>query len=88
MNDDWIGTIPLRESSSWASGNLTKLGAGDNGKEGIAHLGKIRLKLALDIDNESGCDRREKTCLSPGKCSDWGLKHGGIVVVGDSQIST
>lgn len=71
MNDGGIRTIPLGESGSWASGNLAKLDAGDNSEEGIAHLGKIRLKLILNIDNESGCDRRKKTSLSPGRCSDW-----------------
>ena len=65
MDDGGIGTGPLWEHGLRASGNFPERGTGDNCKEGVAHLGVVRLELALDVDDESGCDCREQTSLFP-----------------------
>ena len=60
-----IRTSPLRESGSGTSWGIPKLGVGDN-LETVIQSSVILLEIALNIDNESGCDRREQTGLFPG----------------------
>ena len=91
MDDGGIRTTPSGKSGIGACRNLTELCAGNNGEEGVAHLGVVGLKLALDIDNECGCDRGEQTGLSPGgvqtikspKVSGWNThkNQGGVHIV-------
>ena len=67
VDSSGIGAIPLRKSGVGAGGHLPKRGACDNLKEGVTHLGVIRLELALNVDDESGRDSREQTGLFPRK---------------------
>lgn len=60
-----IRTSPLRESGSGTSWGIPKLGVGDNLEETIVQSSVIWLEIALDIDNESGCDHIEQTGLFP-----------------------
>ena len=64
VDDSGIGATPLRKVYSrtgWGAPN------GDDPKEVITHLCKIRLKAPLDIENESRCDHGEQSGLSPQK---------------------
>ena len=65
VDDGRIRTSPFRESSLRASGNFAERYTGNDCEESVAHLCVIGLELALDVDDESGCNRREQTGLSP-----------------------
>lgn len=64
-NNGGIGAIPLRECSIGTSWDVPKRGTGDNLEEGMIHFLVIWFEFALNVDDESGCDRREQTSLSP-----------------------
>ena len=60
--DQWQEFDPLvctEEKQRRRPWDLLKRGAYDNLKEGLAHLGVIGPELALNVDDESGCDSRE-----------------------------
>ena len=65
MDDVPIRAVPFRESSISTGRSVPKCGTGDDLKEDVVHFFKIRLKLALNVDYESGCDCREQTSLFP-----------------------
>ena len=65
MDDGGIRAAPLRERSIWAGWDVSKRGTGNDLEEGMVHFLVIRLEVALDIDDESGCDRGEQTGLFP-----------------------
>ena len=66
VDSSGIGASPLREGGCGTGWMVPKRGVGDDHKELIAHSLVIRLKTALNVDDESGCDRGEQTGL-PGK---------------------
>ena len=63
MDNDWVGAIPLGENGSGAGWDIPKRGTGDDLEKLVAHSLDIRFELALNIDNESGCDQGEQTGL-------------------------
>lgn len=63
MDDGGIRTVPLREGGIGTGWGVPKCSAGDNPEEGVVHLLEIRFEVALNIDDKSGCDRREQTGL-------------------------
>ena len=79
MDDGSTRAIPLREGGIGPSRDLPKRGTGDNLEERVVHLLEIRFKVTLNVDDESGCDRREQT----GLFSTWGShKYTNIEVYG------
>jgi len=62
MDDGGIRAVPLRESGIVASWGAPKRGTGDSLEESVPHFLETQLVLALDVDNENGCD-----CLIPRK---------------------
>ena len=65
MDDGTIGALPFREGGIRTGGDVPKCGPGNDLEERVVHLLEIRLKLALNVDNESGRDRGEQTGLFP-----------------------
>jgi len=59
VNDGGIGAGPLGESGIGTSWDIAERGAGNDPEEIVAHLLKIRFEIALNVENESGCDCRE-----------------------------
>jgi hypothetical protein len=65
VDDSRIGVTP------WGGGGIDvgvtwsppKRGSGDNPEDFVAHLLAIRLDVALNVDNESGCDCGEQAGL-------------------------
>ena len=58
-----IGTSPLGQNEMEVGWRVAEGDVGDNRKYNVARLGEIRLELALDVDNESGCYCREQASL-------------------------
>ena len=67
MDNGGIKIWDLRESGSVTSWGIPERNIGDDCEEGVAHLYIVRVEVALDVDNESRCDRREQTGLPPEK---------------------
>ena len=65
MYDGAVRAIPLGKSGIRASWNVPKRGTGDNLEQRVVHFLKIRFELALNVDNESGCDCGEQAGLFP-----------------------
>ena len=63
MNSGAVRAMPFRESSISTSWGIPKRGTGDNLEQCMVNFLKIWFKLVLNINNESGCDRREQTSL-------------------------
>lgn len=63
MDDSRIGARPPRQSGIEVGWVVPERDVGNDGKHSIAGLGEIRLELAFDIHNESGCDYGEQTGL-------------------------
>lgn len=63
MYDGAIGAGPFWEGSSSTSGDVPKRGTSEDLEEGVTHFLEILLELALDVDDESGCDRGKQTGL-------------------------
>ena len=63
VDNNGIGAAPLRESSICAGRNVPKRDIGNNLEESEAHLIVIWLEIALNVDDESGCNPREQTGL-------------------------
>ena len=57
MDDIRVRAIPDWESGIGTSRDVPEGGAGDDPKEGMIHLLKVRLEVVLYVDDESGCDR-------------------------------
>ena len=60
-----IRTSPLWESGSGTSWGMPKRDVGNNLEEAVAQLCVIRLEIALNVDNENGCNYGEQTGLFP-----------------------
>jgi len=85
MDDGAVGAVPLWKGGVETSWNVPKRGTGDNLEERVVHFLKIRFELALNVDDESGCDRGEQTGLFP----TWGShKDRGACGGKHSQRST
>ena len=67
MDDGRIRAVPLRKSGIGTSWGIPERGAGNDLEECMIHFLEIGLELALDVDDESGCDRGEQTGLFPQK---------------------
>lgn len=59
MDYGGIGAIPLGKRGVSAGWDLPKRGTCDNLEKIVAHLSEIRLEVALNVDNESGCNGGE-----------------------------
>ena len=69
VDDSRIGATPSSESGS-GSGvgwNVPNRDIGHDHKEVVAQLCAIRLKVALNVDDEGGCNCGEQTGLYPQK---------------------
>ena len=69
MDDSRIGATPSSESSSGGGvgWNAPNRDTGYDHEEVVAQLCVIRLEVALNIDDESGCNCGEQTGLYPQK---------------------
>ena len=65
MNEDdgGVGASPLRKSSVGTGWDIPKRDTGNDLEEVVAHFLEIWLEFALNVNNESGCDRGDQTGL-------------------------
>jgi hypothetical protein len=58
-----VRASPLGKSGVRTGWDIPKRDTGNNPKEVVAHSLEIRLEFALNVNNESGCDRGDQTGL-------------------------
>ena len=59
MNNGAVRAFPFLESGISTGWDVPQRSAGNDLEECMVHLFEIRFEVILNVDNESGCDRRE-----------------------------